>query len=122
MNPHLLFQIVSFMTFIFPSIMAFIWVFMPWPRYLLVRAFLAILLGWVATVLLGTCLYNPVGTMTADARGVADAEMHYDNNIGAIALLAGWVLPSVAVINAMVVRWFIAFWNLLSKPENPQDI
>lgn len=118
-----LFQLVSYMTLALPCVLSFAFVFLAIPRNPIVRFLIAVLLGWVATVVFVDLVYNPVGIMTAPARGIdlEDAGMRYDNNTSSIALLLGWVWPLLASLFAFAARFLISFWRALADPENPHD-
>lgn len=118
-----LFQLVSYMTLALPCVLSFAFVFLAITRNPILRFLIAVLLGWAATVVFVALVYNPVGIMTAPARGsdIEDAGMRYDNNTTSIALLVGWVPPFITAVLAFAARFLISFWRALADPENSHD-
>lgn len=70
---------------------------LPRPRKLIARAFVTVLLVWVASVFYTTLVYNPTGIASATAKKVDSPEMKFENNTIASTLLGGWFYPAVIV-------------------------
>ena len=70
---------------------------LPRPRKLITRAFVTVLLVWVASIFYTALVYNPTGIASATAKGVDSPEMKFDNNTIASTLLGGWIYPAVIV-------------------------
>jgi hypothetical protein len=70
---------------------------LPWPRRLLHRAVAVILFAWGAQFFYTGLIYNPAGIAFANEQGMDSPEMKFDNNTTGIALIFGWVIPSVSV-------------------------
>lgn len=121
MTHPLLFQLTAYMVFWLPCLLSFALVFLGKPRNPALRFVFAVLLGWAAAVIFVALVYNSVGIMTAEARGIdiEDAEMRYDNNTTSIALVFGWIPPLIATVLAFAARFFISFWRALSGPDIP---
>jgi hypothetical protein len=77
----------------------------PSPRWAWLRAFIAIVAGWVAMVALVVLVYNPEGIAYGQAIGEQFPERRFDNNTVASALLGGWIYPALMVAVAAVVRF-----------------
>ena len=88
---------------------------LPWPRKLLARAFVSVLLVWVASVFYTALVYNPTGIASATAKGVDSPEIIFDNNTIASTLLGGWIYPTVIVgITVLGYR----FWRARRRASN----
>lgn len=107
MQPQEMFELVSSICFLVPCALSVAVVFVSKLRKLLVRGALAVLVGWTAYVALTIYAYNPVGIAAAAAAGGDSPQMRFDNNTIAVAILAGWLYPAIAVALALATRGLI---------------
>jgi len=74
------------------------------PRRFWVRCVIAVLSSWLCTVLFTLFVYNASGIAAGHALGQDFPEGRYDNNTSGIAILFGWVCPTVLVLVFAGVR------------------
>ena len=84
------------------------------PRKFWLRCIIAVLVGWLYTVLFTLFVYNPVGIAASYALGEHFPENRYDNNTSSIAIVFGWLLPAIYTVAAAVVR---AVWLRVSRHD-----
>jgi hypothetical protein len=81
---------------------------LPRPRRFWIRCVIAVLAGWLSTVLFTLFIYNPSGIAAGHALGQHFPEGQYDNNISGIAIFFGWLCPTVLVaIFASIRFWWL---------------
>lgn len=116
MFPEQLFQIAHVGWWILQLVVpVVVLIWLPRPRKLLARAFVTVLLVWVASVFYTALVYNPTGIASAIAKGVDSPEMKFDNNTIASTLLGGWINPAVVVgITVLGYR----FWRARHRASN----
>ena len=76
----------------------------PLPRHRGMRAILAVLIAWIASVIYVGAVYNPAGIAAGHALGWHFPENRYDNNTIASTVLGGWIEPTLCVILLAVSR------------------
>jgi hypothetical protein len=69
----------------------------PRPRRFCIRCVIAVLMSWLCTVLFTLYLYNPAGIAAGHALGQHFPEARFDNNTSGIAIMFGWLCPTVVV-------------------------
>jgi hypothetical protein len=82
------------------------------PRKFWLRCIIAVLIGWIYTVLFTLFVYNPAGIAAGHALGEHFPENRYDNNTSGIAIVFGWLLPAIYTAAAAVLR---AVWLRVSR-------
>jgi len=81
---------------------------LPQPRRFWIRCVIAVLAGWLSTVLFTFFVYNPSGIAAGHALGQHFPEASYDNNTSGIAILFGWLCPTALVaIFASIRFWWL---------------
>ncbi len=71
--------------------------FSPVPRGVGFRAFVSILIAWIAFVCYTGLVYNPAGVAAGHEAGAHFPEVKFDNNTIASALLGGWLVPAAVI-------------------------
>jgi hypothetical protein len=112
-NSVQIFQVVIIGFFLLPSLSAVGIAMLPWPRHTAIRVFLAVVVGWLLSVLYTALIYNPAGIAAATSQGVESPEMRYDNNTIATMVMAGWMYPVIALTIFFLARWL---WHKRNKP------
>ena len=79
----------------------------PRPHRFWLRCVIAVLVGWIATVIFISLVYNPVGIAAGHALDQHFPEGSYDNNTVGIAIFFGWLCPAVlvAIFASMRFLW-----------------
>lgn len=108
MSPQEVFDVVAVASVVGPCVIGIAAVFLPKPRRILLRAAFGVIAGWIAAIVFTIYAYNAAGTAAAIAAGVDSAEIRYDNNTVAVAILGGWFYPAIAVSLALGVRTLLA--------------
>ena len=78
---------------------------LPQPRQFWIRCVIAVLLSWLCTVIFILYLYNPAGIAAGHALGQDFPEVRYDNNTSGIAIMFGWLCPTVIVAVVAGIRF-----------------
>ena len=112
-NSVQVFQFVTIGFLLLPSLVAIGIVTLPWPRHIAIRAFLAVLAGWLLAIFYTALIYNPAGIAAATSQGVHFPESLYDNNTVAATVILGWLFPAIALTIFFLVRWL---WHKRNKP------
>jgi len=102
------YELASWARWILPWILTVAIFVIPWVRWRLFRAIVAVLAGWFSTVALTIYLYNPAGIAYGYSIGQDSPEMHYDNNTSAVALIVGWVVPLAICLTIAAAEWIRA--------------
>ena len=76
----------------------------PFPRRRGMRAILAVLIAWIASVIYTEAIYNPAGIAAGHALGEDFPENRYDNNTIASTILGGWIHPTLCVVVLAIIR------------------
>ncbi len=76
----------------------------PFPRHRGIRAIIAVLTAWIASVIYVEAIYNPAGIAAGHALGEHFPENRYDNNTIASTVLGGWIQPTLCVILLAIIR------------------
>jgi hypothetical protein len=87
----------------------FVLMLLPYPRSFRRKALVAILFGWVVSILYTTEIYNPVGIAYAMKMGFENPWTGFDNNNTAPLIFLGWFFPLMTVV---------IFHYLSSKKKN----
>jgi hypothetical protein len=106
MTNKLVFDIVSIVSMLLPSLFALILVALPRPRSTFGRSVSAIVVAWIASVAYTIYLYNPAGIAAGRELGWDSPEMRFDNNTIASQLIGGWIYPALVVALFLTVRHF----------------
>ena len=108
------FTIVRIGMYIFPIIVFVVLFFTPKlikPKF---RAFIGVLVSWVFIVLYTIYIYNPSGIAAGHELGMHFPEGKYDNNTISVALIGGWIYPTIL---AFVYLGGLSAWKKLSKAQ-----
>lgn len=82
------------------------------PRKFWLRCIIAVLVGWLYTLLFTLFVYNPGGIAAGHALGEHFPENRYDNNTSGIAIVFGWLLPATYAVAAAALR---ALWLRVNR-------
>jgi hypothetical protein len=94
-----IFKIVHAGRFILPCVISLLifWL-VSRPANTWARAGTAIVPGWVLCFLYTIYVYNPAGIAAGYEQGLHFPEHRFDNNAGAVALIAGWLYPAFTIL------------------------
>ena len=105
MTESLVLSFVVIVCWVGPSLAAVGWSWcLRFPRNAILRGTFAVLLGWLLSVALHSFAYNPAAIALAHANGEHFPEARFDNNVVAVQILTGWLLPALSVIGVACVR------------------
>jgi hypothetical protein len=93
--PDTIFSIVTAGQTAIPFVLAVVLFSQRRPRNRLLRGLMGVLVAWITTVVYTIYVYNPAGIAAGHYKGVHFPENLYDNNTIAVALIGGWIAPTI---------------------------
>jgi hypothetical protein len=104
MDPIATFELVTLFDTALPLVLVLSISLAPFSRNRGMRAILAVLIAWIASVIYVGAIYNPAGIAAGHALGWHFPENRYDSNTIASTILGGWIQPTLCVIVLAVSR------------------
>lgn len=98
MNPDQLLTFVGAIDLLMVPVLVLTCLALPRPHRFWLRGMMAVFVSWLSTVLFTAYVYNPAGIVAGHAAGEHFPEGQYDNNTVGIAILFGWLCPTVLVL------------------------
>lgn len=112
MNKREEFELISIGADLFPVLIFLALAFIPKIISHKLRVISGVLISWIFIVLYTIYIYNPAGIAAGHELGVHFPEAKYDNNTISVALIGGWIYPSIlAFVYLLVLR----LWKKLRK-------
>jgi hypothetical protein len=96
MFTQIIFVLAQFGRFVAPIALAVVLLRLAKPRRFFLRYLWAVFVAWLFNLFYVIYVYNPAGIAYGHALGEHFPENRFDNNTTAVALMAGWVYPSIA--------------------------
>ena len=119
MTAETIFKIVQAGAGLFTYGLAVLLFHLSWPKRPLVRGLLAIAAAWVVGLAYTALVYNPAGIAAGHEAGAHFPENSYDNNTIAVALVGGWIGPSIVIGLMGAFRAMREDVGLRSKERTP---